>query len=401
MSDGANREPRVLLCPCHYLFDEVTEGSEFAWAFNLGDGIARRLPGSVVVTGSANLVGPRGYQIVELQPAKRKRDLSLRNALAFNWRYYRASARLLREKRFDIVHHVLPFALHNTYNLAWLLGRAKGAKLVLGPIQQPLRLQDPSGPSRVPFNAARLASPLASALSRATVLHADRIVVIGAEARDMVLQLGASASRVEVIPPGINLTRYPFVPGSARPSDGIVLLVIGHLTQRKGVDMTVRALAMVVQSHPNVKLKVIGEGPEKAALRQLTHSLGVSENVEFVGHVPNSEIGRYYRASHFLISMSRSESFGAVCLEAMASGLVVIATRVGIFADAIKDGINGFTVEHDDYQSVARKLVSLIDDRTRRDLIGVAARRECENRFDWETVLIPKYTKLYEQVLSE
>src|SRR5437879_2986349 len=102
--------PIVLLCPCHYLFDELTEGSEFSWAFHVGDGISRRLPGSAVVTGARRLRGAKPYRILELQPQLQRKDfLSLSKVLRFNWQYARATTRLVRTGEFNIVHHVLPF----------------------------------------------------------------------------------------------------------------------------------------------------------------------------------------------------------------------------------------------------------------------------------------------------
>lgn len=358
-------------------------------------------PGSVVVTGSSKLAAPRPYQIVEVQPNNRSRDLTLANAMRFNLRYSVASARLSRHRKFDIVHHVLPFAISNTFNLAWLLKRTSGSKLVLGPIQQPLALQESRASSSNGTFIARPLRQLAAALSRKTVKRADAIVAISDEAKRQLLSQGASPDKVQVISPGVDLNRFIFSAQSEKNPERMELLAVGHLSTRKRVDLAIMILANILRTHRNVTLTVVGEGSEKVGLQRLAREIGVSAHVDFVGQIANSAIKRYYQRAHVLISMSQSESFGAVCLEAMASGVVVVGSRVGVFASAIREGINGYAVEPGDYQTAARRIGQLIENSSLLRRMSIEGRRECEQRFDWRTVIIPKYLRLYRDLCAE
>jgi glycosyltransferase involved in cell wall biosynthesis len=389
---------RVLVCPCHYLFDEVTEGSEFAWAFHVGDGIGRRYPNSVVVTGAANITSAKSYRIVELQPTRQRRDLTLFNAARFNWRYSVATSRLTAAQSFDIIHHVLPFAIGSTFNLSWRLAKSGHSKLVLGPVQTPLELNDtPTAWSRAALtNSLR---PILGSLSRATLKRADRIIVIDQQAKDLVREQGVAESRIAIISPGIDIGRFGFVPFADKNSTTIRVLVVGHLSKRKGVDVVIKAMAEVIKARENVRLTVIGVGPERGHLEQLARNSGIASSIDFVGQVPNSQMDSYYKGAHILVSMSQSESFGAVCLEAMASGLAVVGTEVGVFGDAIKTGLNGYLVHRGDVQDLARRITQLTDNPSLLGTFGTNSRVQAQQRYDWDNIIIPKYIELYEELV--
>jgi len=99
--------------------------------------------------------------------------------------------------------------------------------------------------------------------------------------------------------------------------------------------------------------------------------------------------------------MSKSEGFATVCLEAMASGLAVVSSKVGGFSDAVVNGENGYLVEQDDYVDLARRTISLLDNPTLLAEMGRKARMTAENEYDWETVIIPKYQRIYNSFSSK
>src|SRR5260370_26424833 len=139
------------------------------------------------------------------------------------------------------------------------------------------------------------------------------------------------------------------------------ILVVGQLVKRKGIDLVLRAVAEVIKVRPNIRVTVIGSGPQRRSLERLAGELQVNSVVTFIGAVPNSEIHHHYRKSEILVSMSKSESFGVVCLEAMASGLAIVASRVGAFEEALRDGQNGYLVNTGDHQSLSSRLIELLD----------------------------------------
>jgi len=149
---------------------------------------------------------------------------------------------------------------------------------------------------------------------------------------------------------------------SHRPwgSDGATILYVGRLTPEKGVDTLLRALALLDRS---VRLRIVGAGPERNTFERLAAVLGISERAEFIGAViDRAELTREYREADVFVLPSRSEGFGYVLLEAMATGTPIVATAVGAIPDLIRDGWNGVLVSKDDPVSLAAAFKRMLVD---------------------------------------
>ena len=266
--------------------------------------------------------------------------MSLAAPRRFNWRYSKATYLATRRQRFDIIHHVLPFAISTTYNLSWILQQQNGPKLVLGPVQHPLEISDAELVSRIDANLGRSIKaalrPALSRLSSQTIRRADRIIAVSKPARDLLQAGGARADQIETIPPGIDVGRFEYVHMDRKSSDRVELLAVGHLLKRKATDFIIKAMLELARARLNVHLTIAGDGPQRHLIQRMVADLQLESYVDLVGAVPNSEIHEYYKRAHIFVNMSRSESFSVVCLEAMASGLAIVATRVGGFEDAIR-----------------------------------------------------------------
>src|SRR5438445_870604 len=124
---------------------------------------------------------------------QREDFFSLSNAIRFNWQYSRATSRLLRTNEFNIVHHVLPFAIATTYNLSWLLARdISQPKLVLGPVQAPFDIRDDEFVgvlrSRMIRPIRRVMGPILSSLSSKTILRANRIIAVNQRSKERLVE---------------------------------------------------------------------------------------------------------------------------------------------------------------------------------------------------------------------
>jgi glycosyltransferase involved in cell wall biosynthesis len=160
-----------------------------------------------------------------------------------------------------------------------------------------------------------------------------------------------------------------------------VVLVVAHLIPEKGVDTALRALALL-PSH--VTLWIVGDGPERPKLEQLAQSLGIEERTVFLGLC--SDVCRYMQAADCLVCPSLwEEAAGLVILEALASGLPVIASCVGGIPEFVRSGSNGFLVSAGDYSAMARYVAALEGSEPLLSEASRMARADAVEHFSHET----------------
>jgi D-inositol-3-phosphate glycosyltransferase len=228
--------------------------------------------------------------------------------------------------------------------------------------------------------------------------RADRIVASTlVERADLAWHLGAEPGRVTVIPCGVDVELFrPRAVAPARARLGLdaehVLLFVGRLTPIKGLETLLRALALLRSdglAAARLTLLVVGgtKGDEAVSghLRRLAHELGVGAWVDFRGPQPQDALPDYYAAADLCLMPSRYESFGMVALEAMASGVPVIASRAGGLAVTVQDGATGRLVPEGDVAALARAVAGLLADEPARGALGTRA-VEWARRFAWPSV---------------
>ena len=168
----------------------------------------------------------------------------------------------------------------------------------------------------------------------------------------------------------LEVDRVLHIPNFARPpsqtpvSPGNVnrLLFAGRLSREKGVDVLLRAMPSVVGAHPQVRVVVAGDGPERASLERLATSLGVGNAVEFTGSVSGENLEeRYRRAGICLLPTLWMENCPVAVLEAMAHGRAVVATRIGGVPELVRAGETGLLIERGNHGDLASALISLLE----------------------------------------
>lgn len=400
---------RVLAAPIHYVLDKNNSGSEFAWSWEIYSHLSKQLHRDIFfVTGGIRGVADKQVENLHIFDADVLR-LTFWNICIFYFKLFQAIKRLVREKEIDIIHHVLPFNLGASFNLAAITSRAR---FIIGPLQSSLTVKDTdlspadargfseaSTKDKLQNLAIKILSPIIRFLSAQTLRSADRIIVINELTKNHLEKLGVSSDKIVIIPPGIDCQKFYFEPKKGQ-STNINLLATGYLLNRKAFDLTIRAVAEVIKTHPNIHLKMVGDGPQREQLEELTRDLNIQSHVSFVGFVPNDQLGPIYKEADIYLCMSRSEGFSTVCLEAMASGMAIVSSRVGGFEDAINDGDNGYLVEQEDWRGMADRIKSLVEDRRLIKKFSSEARRTAVSNYDWGTVVIPKILSEYVSLLS-
>jgi glycosyltransferase involved in cell wall biosynthesis len=167
-----------------------------------------------------------------------------------------------------------------------------------------------------------------------------------------------------------------------------LILHVARLVEVKGTRYLLRAFAAVARKYDRVQLLIIGDGPLRRQLHALTASLGMQDRVEFLGAVPHVAVLSWMRKAAMLVlpgirtATGREEGLGMVLLEAAATGLPIVGSRVGGIPECMLEGETGFLVPERDEDALARRMAELLEDPLRRHRMGAAGRALVEDRFD-------------------
>jgi len=193
--------------------------------------------------------------------------------------------------------------------------------------------------------------------------HFDRVVAPTAKTRTLLERYGVTAP-VDVIPSGMDLERFDPLRHSAaeiaatRAECGVkpgerVLLNIGRMSKEKNLMEIMNLFPKLLTECPDVRLVMVGEGPQRIPLMQKAEALGIGEHVSIVGSKPWEEIDLYYAIGDVFASASHSETQGLTYIEAMASGLYVCAVKDPCLFGVIEDGVNGILSGESDMELLA------------------------------------------------
>lgn len=175
------------------------------------------------------------------------------------------------------------------------------------------------------------------------------------------------------------------------------LLFVNRLDRRKGFRIAVRAFELLARQYPDLRLVVVGDGPERGAIESLEPS--VRGRVTMAGHREHDEVSAFYASADlFLAPATGNESFGIVLLEAMASGLPVVASDIEGYRDVVRHDREGLVIPPDDPAALAAAVTRVIDDETLARRLGEAGRHRVRD-FSWD-VVVRRIETIYDRVVA-
>lgn len=242
-------------------------------------------------------------------------------------------------------------------------------------------------------------------LLRLALRQADWVTTISEFSRRLLVEFGVPKGKIVLSQPGLTTARIMVSRDAARqslrlPPDAFCLLTVGRLVKRKGHLRVIRSLPDLLQRVPSVKYIIIGEGPYRATLEQAVRELKLETVVRFLGSVSDQTRAAAYSASDVFTMLPSDdqtdpEGFGIVYLEAMQSGLPLVATANGGVADIIRDQQNGLVIERQsDDRTVANACERLFRDQTLYQRLGRQGKIDVEQRFTSERQVAPFLTIL-------
>ena len=242
-------------------------------------------------------------------------------------------------------------------------------------------------------DGSRLFTAVAPLIRRVTRRISVRIAVSRAAERFVAPRIGGS---FQIVPNGVDVDRF----ANALPADlgsGRKLLFVGRLDERKGFPTAVAAFASLASERPDLRLIVVGDGPERSAIDVLTVS--VRDRVSMLGALVNADLPPYHAACDLYMGTSvGGESFGMVLVEAMAAGLPVVASDIPGYDEVVRDGVDGLLVPPRDPAALAAVVGRILDDHDLVARLRDAGRARAWT-FDWATVTA-QLMACYEQAIA-
>jgi glycosyltransferase involved in cell wall biosynthesis len=292
-------------------------------------------------------------------------------------RMARVAREIERERGpFDLVHaHVS----HPAGFVAAELARILGVPMVVSEHMSPFPFDDMRGADGRPF--PDVLSPLESAARVTAVSRAHAASIARWVERP-----------IDVLPNFIDETR--FAPAAHAPREPFRFLSVGHLVPQKGFDVLLHALALCHARGDRFHLSIVGKGYEEERLRAIARELGLDAAVTWLGAPERSSMPEVYRAADAFVLASRHESFGVVVIEALASGLPVVATRCGGPEEIVTPEVGELTPPED-----PAALADAMSRLARRAFDRRAIRCYFESTYA-SSAVVPRLEQLYREVLA-
>jgi glycosyltransferase involved in cell wall biosynthesis len=201
------------------------------------------------------------------------------------------------------------------------------------------------------------------------------------------------SAKIDVIPNGIDIEG--FSPAQiACESQTIRLLTVGRLSVTKRVEILIDTIDILNKQGCQISFKIVGGGQLLQKLKQIVTEKNLDNIIELTGRIDAEDMPQVYRQNDIFISASKLEGMSNAMLEAMASGLPIIATSCEGVEELIAE--NGLVIENENAQEIAKAIKKLIDDPQLRNQMSNAARKQAEN-FTWGQIA-EQYLKIYERV---
>jgi len=356
-----------------YFFPHVLGGTEKA-VFELGKQLVRKGCQVTVVTLNTNRIRGRGQiegmDIYRLPATSMTKligaQLSLSPVAPF------VVHRIVRRVRSDIIH------AHNLYfQLTMVAPFIK--RLTHVPLVTTLHLP------RMLYNRIPLDSFIDT--YRATVgglitRSSDKLIAVSRVVmKHAIADLRVPRQKIVFIPNGVDTHSYS---PSDREATNPIVTYIGRLIENKGPQYLVEAGFDILKNHPDTRIYIIGDGPMKEKLSQQVGFLGLEDRIHILGSIP--DIRPILQMTTVFVRPSLTEGMSLAVLEAMASGLPVVASNIEGNAEVVKNGVNGYLVPPANPKALAEAVAFLLGNREIVRTVGKNARKTAEKLYDWSRI---------------
>jgi 1,2-diacylglycerol 3-alpha-glucosyltransferase len=292
----------------------------------------------------------------------------------FSLRYNRSAQKLL--STMDVLHVHHPFV---SGRLAIRYARGRGIPIIFTNHTR----YDLYAKAYLPILPDEISDTFLKAYMPSFCRSVDQVIAPSAGLKDVLEGFGVEVP-IHVVPNGVDMSRVqaatePLNRGDfgIQPND-IVLIYIGRIGPEKNIPFLLRAFAGVAESFEQVKLLLVGDGPEYENLVDRVKLMNLSQKVIFSGRVPYADVPRYLKMADAFVTASVTEVHPLSVIEAMGAGLPVLGINSPGVGDTIEDGVSGYLAQNEDLPAFTTKMVLLVSDHNKRKEMGIKAKEISE-----------------------
>ncbi len=237
--------------------------------------------------------------------------------------------------------------------------------------------------------------------------EADRVIVCSHSMKEEICNhFNLPEEKVDIIPNAIDSSKYQISVdrGAIRQRYGVgwgekMILCVGRLVPQKGVEYFIRAIPLIARRHPEAKYIIVGEGWSRDILEAEAKATGHANKIRFTGFASDSEVINLMTSADALIVPSIYEPFGIVALEGMATGVPVVASKVGGLAEVIEHEKTGLFVYPRNIESIAWGIDKILSDPDHARWLTENAKEKLHKAYSWEAVAM-KTVEVYRKVVE-
>jgi glycosyltransferase involved in cell wall biosynthesis len=235
--------------------------------------------------------------------------------------------------------------------------------------------------------------------------YSDGITVVSEHMRKICLKFINNKEKIHVCSMGVDLVDT-FIPLEYIGRDSNKIIFVGRLVEKKGVNVLLKATHRLIQNYPELKLVIVGDGPERSKLEAQCNDLNIEHNVEFIGAVTQNRLPELFSSASIAVmpsiidSRNDQEGLGLVAIEAMGCGCAVIASSLPAVVDIIESGVNGVLVKPGDSVELSNVIEDLQENPETKSSIASRARQSVIKKFDWQTVAT-SYSDLIKSICAK
>jgi len=222
--------------------------------------------------------------------------------------------------------------------------------------------------------------------------------------KEKLIKMGCEERKIIVHRMGINTDEFYFSP--RKRNKNFKLLTVGRFVEKKGIEYGIRAVVKILKRYPHVLYNIAGDGPLRTNLEKLVKKQEACSNIKFLGWQTHTKIKKLIQEANIMITPSVTSSRGdeegipVVLMEALATGLPVIASKHSGIPELVKDGKSGFLVPERDIDALTEKLEYLIEHPELWKKMGLAGRKHVEEKYNINK-LNDRLEKIYKELIDE